>query len=318
MNLTDAAPACRDLRTSADWKLFFGLSRTPHGLLDVATPAMAAVLWLGHLPSTSIILIGLITAFAGYNAVYALNDLIDCSVDKERLSLREAPKGLFHVDEILIRHPVAQGLLPFRNGLIWCAIWGVVAAAGACWLNPFCLALLVIASACETIYCKLLKLTHLKIIPSAIVKATGGLAGVYAVDPHPAFGFVAVLFLWLAAWEIGGQNIANDIVDRDDDLRVGAKTTATVKGVQESVFRLVVAVSMAVFGGLVIYGWAGPGVGRLYPVGAALLGWYLLLGPARAVYYNQESWAAASLFNRASYVPVSFLGLTLMSIFIPL
>jgi 4-hydroxybenzoate polyprenyltransferase len=318
MKLTNADPASADFKASADWKLFFGLSRTPHGLLDVATPAMAAVLWLGHLPSASIILIGLVTAFAGYNAVYALNDLIDCRVDKERLSLRETPKGLFHVDEILVRHPIAQGLLPFKNGLTWCAFWGMVAAAGAWWLNPFCLALFAVCSVCEFIYCKLLRVTHLKIIPSAIVKATGGLAGVYAVDPHPALGFVAVLFLWLAAWEMGGQNIANDIVDRDDDLRVSAKTTSTVKGVQESVFRLLTAVSMAAFGGFVIYWWAGTGVGRFYPLGALLLGWYLLLGPARALYYNQEPSAAASLFNRASYVPVSFLALIMISLYIPI
>jgi len=318
MNQTTSSQTSSNFRASVDWKLFFGLSRSPHGLLDLATPAMAALLWLGYFPSASIIVVGLVTAFAGYNAVYALNDLMDHRVDKERLSLRESSKGLFHVDEILVRHPVAQGMLPFNSGLTWCLLWGLVAFVGAWWLNPFCMVLFGLSAACEVIYCLLLRVSHLKIIPSAIVKATGGLAGVYAVDPNPAFGFVAVLFLWLAAWEIGGQNIANDIVDMDEDLRVAARTTSTVKGIPESVFRLLAAVSMAAFGGLAIYWLAGPGIGRQYPLGAVILGWFLLLGPASQVYYNQAPHAAASLFNKASYMPVSFLALIVISICVPI
>jgi 4-hydroxybenzoate polyprenyltransferase len=169
----------------------------------------------------------------------------------------------------------------------------------------------------EIVYCKLLRITHLKIIPSAIVKATGGLAGVYAVDPQPALGFLAVLFLWLAAWEVGGQNIANDIVDMEDDQRVSARTTLTVKGVPESVFRMLAAVSMAAIAGVAIYWLAGPGLGAIYPLGAALLGWKLMLEPAREVYYRPGPSTAAALFNRASYLPVSFLVLIVLSMYAP-
>ena len=58
-------------------KLFFALSRTPHGLLDMCTPAFGALLWLGHFPPVATIVIGIITTFAGYTAVYALNDVVD-------------------------------------------------------------------------------------------------------------------------------------------------------------------------------------------------------------------------------------------------
>ena len=68
-------------------KLFFALSRTPHGLLDMATPGLAALLWLGEFPSLRTVVIGLITSFAGYTAVYALNDLVDYRTDKEKLRL---------------------------------------------------------------------------------------------------------------------------------------------------------------------------------------------------------------------------------------
>jgi 4-hydroxybenzoate polyprenyltransferase len=300
------------------WGLFFGLSRTPHAVLDMATPAMAALLWLGQIPPVSIIVVGLITAFAGYTAVYALNDIVDYKVDRERLALRDESDYVFDVDNITARHPLAQGVLPFPWGLSWLIFWAIVATAGASWLNPVCALIFLVSASLETVYCRLLKITHFKIIPSAIVKASGGLAGVYAVDPHPSLGFVAVLLLWLATWEIGGQNIANDIMDMDDDAKVGARTTSTVKGIPESVFRIVSALSMAAFAGVAIYFLAGKGVGILYPLGAAALGWLLLMEPARNLYYNPGPGTAAMLFNRASYAPVSFLLLTAVSILLPI
>lgn len=302
---------------SGRWRDFLGLSRTAHGVLDVATPAMAAMLWLGHFPPASIVVVGLITAFAGYTAVYALNDLIDHRVDRERLALRQEARDLFDVDEIMVRHPVAQGMLSFKSGLLWCILWAVVALVGAWWLNPVCAILFVLSAALEALYCKLLRVTHLKIIPSAAVKSIGGLAGLFAVDPNPSAGFVAVMLLWLAAWEVGGQNIANDIVDMEEDARVAARTTLTVKGLQESVFRLISAISMAAICGVSIYWLARPGVGRLYPIGAALLGWILLLEPSRKVYYDPGPVSAAALFNRASYMPVCFLVLVVASIYAP-
>lgn len=279
---------------------------------------MAALLWLGHFPEPSVVVVGLLTAFAGYTAVYALNDLVDYRIDQERLAVRENPTECVRVDEVMVRHPVAQGLLSFRSGALWCMAWAAVALIGAWWLNPFCVFLFVGSAALETVYCKLLRITHLKIVPSAIVKATGGLAGVYAVEPHPALGFVALLFLWLAAWEVGGQNIANDIVDMEADERVSARTTLTVKGVSESIFRMLSAVSMAVMAGVAIYWLGGASLGLIYPLGAAILGWKLLLAPARDVYYHPGPETAAALFNRASYMPLSFLILVVLSIYSPL
>jgi 4-hydroxybenzoate polyprenyltransferase len=298
MVASPADPPVRRFPTvGARWKLFLGLSRTPHGILDVATPAMAALLWLGHFPPLSVVVVGLFAAFAGYTAVYALNDIVDYRIDKQRLTGTEDSAEIFHVDEIMVRHPLAQGVLSYSSGLAWCAFWAFAAL--------------------ETAYCLLLRVTHLKIIPSAMVKALGGLAGVYAVDPDPSLSFTALLFLWLAAWEVGGQNIANDIVDTDGDARVGARTTSTVKGITESVFRLLVAVSMAAVGGVAIYWVAGAGVDWPYPIGAAILGWLLLLKPAKQVYYDPGPATAATLFNRASYMPAGFLILVLISIYLP-
>ncbi|MGC8659568.1 MAG: UbiA family prenyltransferase [Desulfomonilaceae bacterium] len=296
--------------------LFFGLSRTPHGLLDVATPAMAAMLQLGHFPELSTIIIGLIAAFSGYTAVYAMNDLIDVRIDRERLELRKVSRSFSDIDTMMVEHPVAKGLLSFKNGLLWFIFWASIALIAIIILNPVCLLIFFISAVCEWLYCKLIKITHWKIIPSAIVKASGGLAGVYAVSPEPDPRFVALIFLWLACWEIGGQNVANDIVDLEDDLHVGAKTMVTVKGLNKSVYVLLVATSMATFAGVVIFLLAGQGVGWIYPVGASVLGYLLILAPSRMVYESPSPATAALLFNRASFMPIAFLALTVISIWI--
>ncbi len=318
--MTTNAPAMPNPMQTAEfsqWKLFLGLSRTPHGVLDLATPAMAALLWLGHFPHLSVVVVGIITAFAGYTAVYALNDLVDHKIDRVRLSLGAEGPSVSRVDEIMMRHPVARGVLSYRSAMLWFLFWSFVALTGALWLNPICAVIYLVSASMEALYCKMLRISHLKVIPSAIVKASGAIAGVFAVDPYPSPGFVALLFMWVAIWEVGGQNIANDIVDMQEDRQVDAKTVATVKGIPESTFFLLAAVSMAVFGGVAIYWLAGDGVGCLYPVGAACLGWWLLMRPAHAIYSAPGPDAAATLFNRASYMPICFLLLVLTSIYAP-
>jgi len=98
-------------------KLFFALSRTPHGLLDMCTPAFGALLWLGHFPPVQLVVIGLITTFAGYTAVYALNDVIDYKADREKAAMGGFSKSESYLDGVLVRHPMAQGLLSFKEGL---------------------------------------------------------------------------------------------------------------------------------------------------------------------------------------------------------
>jgi 4-hydroxybenzoate polyprenyltransferase len=81
-----AETSCQyDLTGIARLKLFWALSRTPHGLLDMCTAAVASLLWLGHFPSFKIISLGLITVFAGYTAVYALNDVVGYRSDKKKV-----------------------------------------------------------------------------------------------------------------------------------------------------------------------------------------------------------------------------------------
>ena len=69
---------------SEQLRLFLALSRTPHLLIDLATPMAVALLCLGGFPPLSTIMLGIITVFAGYACIYALNDVTDYELDQKR------------------------------------------------------------------------------------------------------------------------------------------------------------------------------------------------------------------------------------------
>jgi len=85
-------------------KLFWALSRTPHGLLDMCTPAFAALLWLGAFPRR-----GHPDRPAhhlrGYTAVYALNDVVDYRVDREKAAAGVLAAASCDIDGVIVRHP---------------------------------------------------------------------------------------------------------------------------------------------------------------------------------------------------------------------
>jgi 4-hydroxybenzoate polyprenyltransferase len=203
-------------------KLFFALSRTPHGLLDMATPAVAALLWHGSFPGLRIILVGLITVFAGYTAVYALNDLVDHRVDRKKLKRGGFRNTESYLDAVLIRHPLAQGLLTFKQAVLWTACWALLTLLGAYLLNPVCAIIFLAACLLETIYCLMWRTSHLRTLIMGAVKTSGAMAAVFAVDPRPSLPFLVLLFLWLFFWEIGGQNIPADWTDIEEDRSLKA------------------------------------------------------------------------------------------------
>jgi len=134
----------------AQLKLFLALSRTHHGILDLATPCVGALLWLGNLPSAGVIGLGLATAFAGYTAVYALNDLVDYRSDQEKISHSGEWDSSKDLDAVYARHPLAQGLLSLKKGIAWTVAWTILALVGAYLLNPVCALIFLIASCPST------------------------------------------------------------------------------------------------------------------------------------------------------------------------
>jgi 4-hydroxybenzoate polyprenyltransferase len=294
-------------------KLFLALSRTPHGLLDLATPGLAAILCLGALPSPGITLVGLITVFGGYTAVYALNDLVDYRADKAKLAAGGF-SGSGYLDGIFVRHPLAQGLISFRDGLLWVLFWTTIALLGAIWLNPICAWIFVAGCALEAIYCQMLEISPWRIIIAGIVKTLGGLAATFAVDPHPAPLFLIFLFLFIFFWEIGGQNIPADWHDLDADRAGQAQTLPLCCGYQNSSKIILgsLSLSLLLFPPLLL---ASPLnlSGWLLPMALAA-GIFLLIFPALRLYQTKQRPQAITLFNLASYFPLVLLLLIIFSL----
>ena len=147
------------------------------------------MLWLGHIPDFPLIALGLLTAFAGYTSVYAVNDLVDYKVDRERISQGGFQDTEILVESGLVRHPVAQGLLSYRRGLAWAGLWGLVALVGAYILNPVCAGIFLFGAFLEVVYCLMLKVSPIRTFIHGIVKTSGAMAAVFAVAGAP-FGRV--------------------------------------------------------------------------------------------------------------------------------
>ena len=301
-------------RIVKDFKLFMALSRTPHGLIDMATPAVAALLYLGHWPSLPVMVIGVLTAFAAYTAVYALNDVIDLQTDRQKVCDGGYCDGEVFLDGALIRHPLAKGALSLWTGLIWTIAWTLIALAGAWLLNPVCMFIFLAGCILETVYCLLWRVTHLRTVVSGLVKTLGPVAAVFAVEPRPSILFLSVLILWLFCGEIGGQNIPNDWTDIQEDRRFNARTIPVILGLRKaSLISLLVLVS-AMFLNLLIF-WLSPlRFGLLLSLLALTANAWLLLRPALRLQESPERQNAMRLFNSASMYPPANLLLVLAAI----
>ena len=132
-------------------KYFLALSRTPHGLLDMTAPVLTALLWLGHFPTPGVLLLGMVTAFAAYTAIYAVNDLADYHTDTANYG-GGTVDTTGYLDAVFVRHPLAQGKLGLGQGKAWALGWGVLALAGAWALNPACAGLLLLGAGLEVVY----------------------------------------------------------------------------------------------------------------------------------------------------------------------
>jgi 4-hydroxybenzoate polyprenyltransferase len=294
-------------------KLFLALSRTHHVILDLATPFLGALLWLGRIPDLFTMVIGFFTAFAGYTTVYALNDVVDFRSDREKVRQTgewSSPKGL---DSVYIRHPLAHGLLSLGECLGWVVGWAVLAFIGAYILNPICAFIFFISCLLEAFYCLLLQITFLRVLVSGVVKTSGGIAAIFAVDPHPSGTFLLVFFLWLFLWEIGGQNVASDWADVQEDLQVQARTVPVTFGLQGARMIIFFSLVFTVLLSLVLCWFIPTTLSPVYAIGALVVGIHFLLLPAYRLYKTKASQEAENLFSRASYYPTVMLLVLMVS-----
>lgn len=297
-------------------KLYFALSRTPHGLLDMCTPAFGALLWLGHFPSLYVMVLGLITTFAGYTAVYALNDVIDYEADKEKAAGGGFSNLQSDLDSMIVRHPMAQGLLSFKQGLYWALAWGLAAIIGAYILNPVCVLIFLAGCTLEAIYCMLWRVSPFRTVVSGTVKTSGAIAAVFAVDPNPSGAYLILLFLLLFFWEIGGQNIPNDWVDIEEDKQFKALTIPVCYGLQASRVIVLVTLVLALGLNLVVFYYSQVDFLIIYVIISFTVGGYLLLLPAVKLSQTLRVSDAMALFNKASYYPPALLVIVLIRLMI--
>ncbi|MFH1090888.1 MAG: UbiA family prenyltransferase [Pseudomonadota bacterium] len=287
----------------SDLKLYGALSRTPHGLLELAIPGLAALLCLGGLPSPYVIALGLVTALAGYTSVYALNDLVDYHADRERIRQAGFMDTEIFVESGLIRHPVAQGQLSFKQGLTWCLFWAVIALVGAWLLNPVCAFIFLGGAFLEAVYCLLLRVSPIRTLVHGVVKTSGAMAAVFAVSPEPPVPFLAALFFWIFFWEIGGQNIPADWHDIEEDKVLHARTVPLLFGPRKAGFWVSSALATSVILSLIVL-WSAPGRPSLFYFGLILvLGLYLLIWPAFRLLGDPSRTRTGALFSRATYYP---------------
>ena len=294
--------------------LFLALSRTPHGLIDMTAPFMAALLWLGGLPPLTVMLLGVVTVFAGYTAVYALNDLVDYQNDRKKAAAGAFKSTGGDLDAVLVRHPMAQGRLTVTEGAMWAGGWGVVAMMGAWLINPVCLWIFLGGCLLEAIYCLLWNKSPYRAVVNGIVKTLGAVAAVYAVDPTPDLAFVAALFLMLFFWEIGGQNIPNDWTDIASDRKWGAATIPVRFSSRQCQILILGSLFLTLLFCRIAFGLAQRDFEPFYLVFATGLGLVLLIWPAIRLLNLGTTAAAMALFNRASYYPMALLGVLIIKI----
>ena len=153
-------------------------------------------------------------------------------------------------------------------------------------------------------YCKLLRVTHWKVILSGCMVAIGGLAGVYAVSNDPALGSVALFFFWAFTWEVGGRNIPNDWSDLDEDVHLGIKTIPVRFGRVASSRASFSLLFIAVISSLLFPLIAPIKHPLVYLVCAIGVGAFLLLLPALRWLRSGTTESALYLFNRACFYPL--------------
>jgi 4-hydroxybenzoate polyprenyltransferase len=275
---------------------------------------VAALLCYGGLPPLGVCALGLLTVFAGYTAVYALNDVVDYRVDQEKLKAASGRPQAGYLDAAFMRHPMAQGQVSLGEGLLWTAAWAAVALMGAYHLNPVCAYLFVGGCVLEAVYCLLLRVSHLRTLVSGLVKTLGGVAAVLAVEPHPAPGFLLLLVLWLFCWEIGGQNIPADWHDVEEDQRLQAQTIPVRLGPEGAGALILAALTLSVALSVVLVRVAPLRFSPLMAGLAVAVGGYFLLLPALRLYRSRDPAQAAALFNRASAYPLAMLTLALVNL----
>ncbi len=284
---------------------FLALSRSMHGLLDLAMPGFVALLWLGDFPPWRVLALCLLTGAAGYTAIYALNDLAGFKDDRQKMA--DGLSAGYSVEASALRYPLARNLISMKAALAWFGFWFALTLVGAWLLHPLIVAILLGAAVLEVAYCKLLKVTAWRTLLGGLVKAAGPLAAVFVVVPEPDWRWLPLMLVWLVLWEIGGQNVPADWNDLQEDRAVGARTLPLVLGTQAAGRVIVLCLCGCVALSLLLPLMSPLALGWAFPLACLLAGGLLLLWPAVRLARSRDGALAAQLFDCASLYPLALL-----------
>ena len=233
----------------------------PVGTLLLLWPTLAA-LWIAAkgVPPLDILAAFVVGTFLARSAGCVVNDIVDRKLDRHVRRTR--------------RRPLAQGEIPLFAAWLLLLLLAVLCGAVASYLNVLAQLLAVAGAAVAAIYPFLKRWTHLPQaalgvafswgIPMAFAAVTGQVASA-------AWLLFGASFVWIVAYDT-----LYAMVDREDDVQAGIKSTAILFGKAD---RLAIAVlQMATLGLLV---WLGV---YLHFVGA----YYLGVGCAAALFAHQQ------------------------------
>jgi len=308
MRAGDAAPGAASAHVSLHARLagaaatgaaLFDLSRGRQALLSIAGAGLAAVLAAGGVPSLRVTVIGLIAAWAGYFVAFSLNDVLDRRTDAESLRAGKARPEGFDIDTAFSRHPLAAGKLTLAVSVSWVAGLTLIAAVGCLLLSPLCLLFFLLGAGLDFVYSALRTTTWLKTVVTGVMVGCGGVAGWVAVAPLGRG--VLPVFVFLALWEIGGRNLANDLSDVASDASVGVRTVATTFGMRAA------ARANLVVGAAMVASVAWLQMPLVAVLAALACGVWLVVRPGVALARRPSTALAAHYFNHASVYPVAVL-----------
>lgn len=279
------------------------LSRGRQAILSVAQPGLAAVLALGGLPGLRVALVGVVAATAGFLAVFSLNNVLESCFDA--VATRAAGKAArFGADVRYPRSP-ARDQLSLRLAVLWVVGLGALSAVLAYTLTPLCLLVVGVAVVLDVVYCALRSVTAWKTVVAGVVVGFSGLAGWAAVAPLSLRALT--VFGFLALWEIGGRDIASDLVDVDIDRRRGATTVATVYG-PATAARAACVVGFVALAVTITLPMSGGMLNDL----ALVAGVFVVAWPGAKLWHQPTSTEAAAYLDRASLYPAAVLAVALL------
>ncbi|MEU9236148.1 UbiA prenyltransferase family protein [Streptomyces subrutilus] len=294
---------------------FYGFSRGTQATLSVAQPLTVALL-ADASPVPWQLAVLTLGCFAGFFSVFAVNDLLDARLDQRRFRNLRSHQGP-DLDAAGGRHPLAQGRLTQRAAVLW-VVGLALMAAGICALFSWAsLLLFLIAVVLEIVYCKLATVTAFKTVISGVMVAVGAMVGWFALNQTIEIVTLILLAVWLAAWEIGGRNIPNDLADLDEDVHLGLATVPVRCGARTSARLSCAALVAAACAYIALMCTAFPpstAIGAICLILAVLAAGYSLILPGRALLRSPDGSTALATFNRTSLHPALALGVVIVGL----